>query len=180
MNTLEDAWEWYKNTRNQLRLVRRLGERYWDDLPWDKGLGGDRLFQELAGDKARAGADLSLLYLDDLAVVVLFSVFESMVRLRVLAEVEGEAAGLRHRALKLAAEEMTRRIAEGGFFHVLEPFKDLHADLVEEVHQVRRYRNWVAHGRKGDPQNNVTPETAFARLTRFLNVLSAPGPGPST
>jgi hypothetical protein len=41
-------------------------------------------------------------------------------------------------------------------------------DLVTQVDQVRKYRNWVAHGRRGDPVNNVAPNEAFDRLGRFL------------
>jgi hypothetical protein len=64
--------------------------------------------------------------------------------------------------------------------HVLEPFKKGHADLVEEVHQVRRYRNWVAHGRRDQPRDRVHPQLAYDRLTRFLAILMptpAPAPG---
>src|SRR5438094_507829 len=116
MNTLEEAWNWYENTRGQLRLMRRLGGRYWEDLPWDKGLGGDNRFHDLEGDKVQAAADSSLSHLDDVAVVVLFSAFESLVRRRILREVEEEAATIQHRALKFAVEEARQAIAEGSFF----------------------------------------------------------------
>ena len=51
-------------------------------------------------------------------------------------------------------------------------------NLTEEVNQVRRFRNWVAHGRRETPENNVTPEAAFDRLERYLKLLRAPEPEP--
>ena len=78
--------------------------------------------------------------------------------------------------LKSALEEAKRDIAEGSFFRVLEPFKDEHADLVELVNQVRRYRNWVAHGRRGQPAASVTPALAHDRLKQFLELIQPPTP----
>ncbi len=178
MNTLQDAWLWYQGTRAQLRFVERLGEKHWDQLPWEKGLDKDKRFRERNGDEVEREAKRSLSYLGDLAIVVLFSVFEALVRQHVLDEIRAEVDALRHRALVAAAEEAQRRIGEGSFFHVLEPYKNVDAALVEEVHQVRRYRNWVAHGRKGPPRENVTPDLAFDRLNRFLSLLAPPLPMP--
>ena len=57
---------------------------------------------------------------------------------------------------------------------VLEPLKKqdrVSADLITQVDQVRDYRNWVAHGRRDAPTNNVPPEIAYERLTEFLSAL---------
>jgi hypothetical protein len=64
-------------------------------------------------------------------------------------------------------------IEQGSFFKVLEPYKDLDANLIEEVNQVRRYRNWVAHGRRTEQPSAVSPATAYDRLKRFLDLLGA-------
>jgi hypothetical protein len=92
---------------------------------------------------------------------------------------EQEEASLQHRALKWAAKETRRQLEEGSFFRVLEPYKDGHANLVEEVHQVRRYRNWVAHGKKGKQPDSIEPAAAYKRLGQFLEVLNLPGAGPT-
>jgi len=42
---------------------------------------------------------------------------------------------------------------------------------IEEVNQVRRYRNWVAHGRRAEPAEYVTPPAAYRRLRAFLAAL---------
>jgi hypothetical protein len=171
MRTLEEAWRWYESTLHQLELMRRLGTHYWMDLPWESRLLKDDYFRSLEGNGVVEEADFGLMHLSDLAVVVLFSVFESLVRERVLAEIQPEAKRLTNRALKLAAEETMDQVAEGSFFQVLKPFKDERANLVEEVNQVRKHRNWVAHGKSGSQPENVVPKTAYQRLRRFLTVL---------
>ena len=47
---------------------------------------------------------------------------------------------------------------------------------LEEVNQVRRYRNWVAHGRRAAQPAAVSPKVAFERLTRFLTIFDASSP----
>jgi hypothetical protein len=59
---------------------------------------------------------------------------------------------------------------------VLYPLKEqgrVSADLVTQVDQVRKYRNWVAHGRRegGTDVSSVTPRVAYERLKEFLAVL---------
>jgi hypothetical protein len=172
MRTLQAAWEWFRVTSRQLGLIRRLGEKYWASLPWDGPFGRDHRLGGVEPSDVIAEADVALGPLDDLAIVVMFSVFEATVRSAVLGAIAAEAPGLVHPTLRLAAEEARRAVEEGSFFRVLEPFKsEGGADLVEEVNQVRRYRNWVAHGRRGKQPGNVDPETAYRRLQAFLDVL---------
>jgi hypothetical protein len=54
-----------------------------------------------------------------------------------------------------------------------ESYKDLDPDTRTLVDQVRHYRNWVAHGRRGLVKNNVDPEVAIRRLEKFLELLDA-------
>ena len=131
MTTLDDAWRWYQATRRQLRVVRRLGEKHWDEMPWAGPLGRDAFFRDLSAGQIVADATVGLTPLDDLAVVVLFSVFEAAVRETVLTGIAGEADRLQHPTLKHAAEEAATAIKEGSFFRVLEPFKaEGHVELV--------------------------------------------------
>jgi hypothetical protein len=174
MKTLADAWRWYQAVRGQLRLIGRLARKHWNELPWQGALGQDQAFLDARPEAVVADAQFGADHLDDLAVLVLFSVFEAQRRRYVAEAVQQEAAGLRHYALRLAAAEMLQRIEEGSFFRVLEPFKAQDADVVELVNQVRRYRNRVAHGRRDDPPTQVPPLEAFRRLDRFLKAVVAP------
>ena len=170
--TLRDAWHWYVTTRNQLQLFGRLGRKHWDELPWDGSLGRDNTLKGLESGAIVAGSVFCLEHLDDFAVlIILFSVFESVVRDQVLSEVEDEMTRLRHAVIIQIVEGAVQEIEHGSFYWVLEVFKGRDAGLVEEVNQVRRYRNWVAHGRRTAKPDAVDPETAFRRLKEFLDVL---------
>jgi hypothetical protein len=174
--TLEDAWKWYVTTKRQLELFGRIGRKYWNDLPWDGALGRDDHLKNLDAGDITDRTDFSLEYLDDLAILVLFSAFESVVRQRVLTMIEEErkrqARFLVVRILDEAREESKR----GRVLRLLGFFKNQDAGLVEEVNQVRRYRNWVSHGRRTKPPAAVDPETTYDRLTRFLDLLNKPTP----
>jgi uncharacterized protein YutE (UPF0331/DUF86 family) len=91
------------------------------------------------------------------------------------ARIKPEAAGLTDPILKEAADDALQGVEEGSFYRrVLSPLKEqgrISAELVTQVDQVRDYRNWVAHGRRDVPTNNVTPELAYERLNEFLAVL---------
>jgi hypothetical protein len=167
--SLADAWSWYESSRRLAQTMGRLGKKHWNNLPWDGDLGRDDHLKERTSAEILSDAERVLADLDDLCVLLLFSVFEATVRAKVLADVEAELPPLRHVAIKRALNEMKEGIEQGSFFKVLEPYKDLDADLIEQVNQVRRYRNWVAHGRRTEQPAVVNPMTAYDRLKRFLD-----------
>jgi hypothetical protein len=171
--SLDDAWDWYQAARASAQTMARLGNRHWNHLPWDGELGRDSRLQELTSAEILDNSETVLDDLDDLCVLLLFSVFEAIVRDRVLADVEAELPAFRHVAIKRAVEEMKEAIEQGSFYKVLEPYKVSDANLIEEVNQVRRYRNWVAHGRRTQQPAVVNPSTAYDRLQRFLDHLGA-------
>jgi hypothetical protein len=171
MKTLHEAWIWYQETRRVLRATRRLGDLHWDRLPWDGDLGRDDELKPLKGPQVARGADQGLRQLDDLAIVLFFSIFEAMVRERIRTEVGVEKLTLRHPVLQIAANEAERKLDRGSFHQVLELLKRYGPDLVEQVRQVRRYRNWVSHGRRGGPPLPLNAKSAYARLSAFLTRL---------
>jgi hypothetical protein len=79
-----------------------------------------------------------------------------------------------HSVLLQAVDDLIQQVEEGSFFKVLSPFKPLDHNLVEEVNQVRRYRNWVAHGKRGKKPSSVDPRAAYDRLSRFWNLIRLP------
>jgi len=169
MNSLADAWRWYTEVRESLLRMKRLGSRYWDIIPWDEApWRSDNSFTELAARNIVDSADTGLRDLDATAIVVLFSVFEAIVRGEILNEIAAEQHDSRHRVILAAIEAAKVRVGEGSFFNVLEAYKGPDNNLIEQVNQVRRYRNWVAHGRRSDEPSSVNPVVAYDRLTRFL------------
>lgn len=177
MNTLDDAWKWYEDTKRSLRLVRRLAGTHWGNWEPDSPIGRDDHFRgvdpKLLADDVRSATE----HLQDFAVFVLFSVFEAEVRNRVLHATAAERASVTHVALTYWMGEAEQSIKEGSFFRVLQALKSaaLH-DLTEQVNQVRRYRNWVAHGRRDKPEAEVGPPEAYRRLRAFLDAFTAPPP----
>ncbi len=174
MRNVDDAWKWYVTTRTQLRLFGRLGRKHWDGLPWDGSLGRDDKLKDIDSEAVVTGSVFCLEHLDDIAVLILFSVFESVVRDQVLSEVEDEKRRLRHAVINQIVNDAEQEIEHGSFYRVLQALKGSDVNLVEEINQVRRYRNWVAHGRRTAKPEAIDPETAFSRLKEFLAALGIP------
>jgi hypothetical protein len=89
-----------------------------------------------------------------------------------------EADALSNTILKAAAREARQGVDEGSFeTNVLSPLKQqdkVSLELAMQVNQVRRYRNWVAHGRRERPEqpvSHVSPKMAYERLGELLAVL---------
>jgi hypothetical protein len=152
--------------RPPARAVTGYGAPIWQD----------DTFKMLEASDIVAETTTSLEPMDDLAVVVLFSVFESQVRDDLAARMKDEANALTDPILKEAAADALQGVEEGSFFlRVLSPLKSqrrVPAGLVTEVNQVRDYRYWVAHGSREQEAvvNSVTPRVACERLKEFLAI----------
>lgn len=178
MKTLGEAWEWYTDVKKSLACMARIGqEKFWSAIPWHQPPWlGNRHFVELTSTSVVSAAENAAQHLDDLAVVVLFSVFEANVRGAVLEQMSVGEPRYHHRAVLDAIQVAKERIGEGSFFAVLSSFKGPDNGLIEEVNQVRRYRNWVSHGRRGPQPPLVSPPVAHDRLTRCMELLFPPVP----
>ena len=180
MTTLDDAWVWYQRTRISLQLLGRLGGKYWSQLPWDGPLGRDNKFRTTEAAQVVADAALAQRPLDDLAVTMMFAAFEATVRHVIAGQIGREAVSLRHPMLVAAARDAVVSVNTRAFSTVLAAYsKGGHADLAERVRQVRRYRNWVSHGRRGRPPETIDPNTAYERLRNFLALVMPPDPEPT-
>ncbi len=95
-------------------------------------------------------------YWDDPAVAPLLALDD---HLRHVEREKIEDRARRPHALK----ELHEALRHGSFAKVLEAYKVRNPDLVEEVSQVRRYRNWVTHRRLAAlPGADVPCDAAFA------------------
>ncbi len=185
MRSLQDAWDWYESMLRLLRIAKRLGSRYWDELPWDGRIGRDDYFRRLEGSQVASMAEGVLIEFDDLAVFVMFSVFEAIVRDELKMNLQPEIQGLQHPALVRSGRRLLQNISEGSFHaNVLELLKRDGNDedgqrinsVIEEVSRVRQYRNWVAHGRQAAERPRlILPRDAFDRLQAFLDEIRQAG-----
>ena len=174
MMTLAEAWNWYEKTKKQLTLFGRIGRKHWENLPWDGELGKDDKLKTLVAGDIEADTNFCVDHWRDFAILILFSAFESILRDRAQSDVQSERDRLNHPLVTRILDEAIQDIEQSSIFRVLDVFKGQDANLVEEVNQVRRYRNWVAHGRRGEPQSVVDPESAYDRLKRFLDQFTEP------
>jgi hypothetical protein len=170
--SLEDAWAWYQGVKTLTSWMKRMGLRYWEHEAVAPLLARDARFRDVEQEEITRLADRVSGELDDLCVLLLFSVFESAVRDQALAEVTEELPTTRHPALKHALKGLRESLEQGSFARVLEAYKELDPNLIEQVSQVRRFRNWVAHGRRGAQPDAVDPETAYRRLQQFLDLMT--------
>jgi hypothetical protein len=168
MMTLDEAWDWYSTTKRQLDLLARIGRRHWDNLPWEGAIGKDEKLRIIESRNIIADTKLSLEHLDDFAVLILFSAFESIIREQARSDVRDARDRFLHPLVTRILDEAIEDVAHGSIFRVLNIYKEQEVSIVEEVNQVRGYRNWVAHGRRGESPFSVDPATAYARLKRFL------------
>jgi hypothetical protein len=179
MKTLLDAWKWYESTKTNLLRMRRLGTHHWDDESLAAAsIWQDDRFKEVEATDIDEETDLAIRPLEDLGVLVLFSVFEAAVRDHLEEVVRPKIGNLGHPILEHAAENALEGIKQGSFAnHVLSPLQEqgrITPQLIDRTKQVRDYRNWVAHGKR-EPRGtnivNLNPREAFERLTEFLDAL---------
>lgn len=174
IRSLDDAWAWY-DAVNTLALAMRSLARIWQEL-WDNPESHEILRRS---DRLRELTDLDLARhaeivrddRDDLAVLILFSVFELTVRDRARLAVDRETQTIQHPAVLRAVKDLKDAIENGSFSRITESYKAVDKDLTTQVDQVRKFRNWVAHGRRGEPENRTNPEDAKKRLQRYLQGL---------
>jgi hypothetical protein len=171
IRSLEDAWNWYISVRTLAYDMRHLAGRC-DRPAWAAALSLDNRLRDRTGAQLSDMAKRILDDLDDLAVLVLFSVFEATVRAQAGADVDHETAQISHVAVLEAVKDLQEAIKNGSFAKVVKAFKGMDTDLTAQVNQVRRFRNWVAHGRRDAPENNVAPQDALDRLGRYLGLLA--------
>ena len=178
IRSLDDAWRWYLAVKKLVGMMDRMGKRYWSEAvegqTLKETLHNDNVFREVEAATIQDLAKRVIEDLDDLAVLLLFSVFEANVRQRTLEEMDRELeTPPRHLVLKKAVYDARDTIEHGSFGLLTESYKELSPDAKTLVDQVRHYRNWVAHGRRGPVANNVDPDSALTRLVQFLDLLDA-------
>jgi hypothetical protein len=171
IGSLEDAWDWYRAVRTLAYDMRRLADK-WEDPGLIGVVQQNNHLRERTAIELQQKAATILDDLDDLAVLMLFSVFEATVRDRAKEDVDREIELIHHPAVLRAVNDLKDSIENGSFGKVTEAYQKMDTDLTAQVNQVRKYRNWVAHGRRGAPENHVDPDRAIDRLRRYLTRLS--------
>src|SRR5262245_12754661 len=107
MKTLIEAWEWYESARTNLVRMRRLGTRHWnDDSLKNASIWLDDRFKEVVASDIERETAIAIKPLEDLGVLVLFSVFEAAVRDHLEEIIKPLTSHLGHPILEHAAEKV--------------------------------------------------------------------------
>lgn len=163
MNPLEEVLEWYEVVCETQRAVAHALDNHPDSFPENSifALQSTKDWKELL---LRTRAEI-----DDLTVLSLVSILEQTVIGRLQAVVD--------HTMKQITDSFAQRVLSyrlypperWRFTDILDLFKaEIDPHLVGEVKEIYRYRNWVAHGRKGVKPVAVDPSTAYQRLSGFL------------
>lgn len=185
MKTLEEAWAWYNAVTEGMRRLAHLA-KYWSDFPWGQAdawvtrVERDNVLRHVEAFDLTSDAKTVTDEHDDLAVLVLFSVFEAIVRDHLKDQLIPEINQLQHPSLKKAGKDVLEAVEHGSFGLLLQAFKleEKEKNLVEQVNQIRAHRNWVAHGRRPEmkPAAYVEPRDAYERLSQFLKLILSLNP----
>jgi hypothetical protein len=144
IRSLDDAWAWYEAVKT-LALAMRSLARIWQDL-WDNPelheilRRADRL-RELTNLDLSRHAEIIGDDPDDLAVLILFSVFELTVRDHARAAVDRETQTIQHPAVLRAVKDLKDAIENGSFARITESYRTMDKDLTTQIDQVRKFRN---------------------------------------
>ena len=168
MTPLDAVWEWYEYARDSIGLAAHQVECD----PY--GIPRSLIFAAAVDEPPLEGLSRAQAELDDLTVLALFAVFEQAVLERLLrasASVKGRATTGLEAALSARAFRGLDRWPLEGVLDVCKAAVD--AAVVGLVKQVKGYRDWVAHGKRGAPDARIDPRAAYDRLSDFLAALEA-------
>ncbi|MHC5057486.1 MAG: hypothetical protein ACYTKD_22660 [Planctomycetota bacterium] len=165
---LDDVWKWYLLCRDAFIAAGRLVERYPAALPGDS-----ELFSETVPAAVSRLGDAQA-ELDDLVILALFAVFERETISALQGVRDSAMSSLRRHAERELVSMALSDVEEWRLVELLDVFKGVvDSDTVGLVKQIKKNRDWVAHGKKGERPLNLDPEEVRERLRRFLEELNA-------
>lgn len=164
MSQLDETIAWYRTVKANQLLVSKVLKDHIEVVPETSPFFG------LSESEATRMLEESAAEVEDLTVVALVSFFEQLVidSLRELVErIETEQTSPTMGAL---AGYAFRDVERWRFDDILKLFEAaLQHGLLDQVRNIYRYRNWVAHGKRKQKPVITDPVTAYEALSRFLS-----------
>lgn len=169
-NRLEPIWDAYQTASHALKVARRCATQ--PAIEEERPFRNTR-FHRLSQGKVTRLLDDAQSELDDVAVLSLYAAFEAHLRAhlarqsRLLGSVPGAGRSLRRALAKEFAAHCDRELAMD---RIAKLFADAVGDaLVADVVNIRKFRHWVAHGRRRRSTHSpVPPLHAYRALSAFL------------
>ena len=163
MNPLDSIKDWLAIQKSSQKIAIASLKRASSDVPVDTVLEGSSSLEAIT--KIRDTTQ----NLDDATVVLYWSVFEQMVLDFVLHTIKATKQRISPFDKKFL-EHVFKKARYINFEELLNLFKgkNVPSKKIGNVKQVYQYRNWIAHGKRGEQPPNITPDEAYLRLTEFL------------
>ena len=171
IRTLDDAWKWYTAVDRLARNIRRMAANYWDRQEVSDILTHDSIFRNRNSAAIQDNANRVLEDLEDLAVMVLFTIFEAEVRSIAQVDVERLRREMSHPAMIIASRDLEDAIRRGSFRKITAAYRPMDVDLTAQIDQIRDFRNWVGHGRRDAAKNLTNPASAIERMRDYVDKL---------
>lgn len=165
-------WDAYQQAVSSLKIVRRVVTDPGISPPLVKGTVFDGMVPNLVDSTIDALQE----HLDDQAVLSLYAAFESALR----GHLAAQAVYLKTHVSKpdsdfaiALAEEYESWCDEGirmdRVAHLFQPTVD--QTLISQIGQIRKYRHWLAHGKRRSKPPQTTPTFTYGVLDALLSKL---------
>ena len=154
---------WYKVVKANQLLAAKVVRDYTEAVPQSSPFFG------LSELEATQLLEKSAAEVDDLTVLALVSLFEQLV-LDYIRELEERMKGEKLIPIMgLLEGHASKNIERWRFTDVLELFEfAVDSSLLDQVKNIYRYRNWVAHGKRKRKPVTTDPIKAHEALSSFL------------
>jgi hypothetical protein len=163
MSVLDPVMEWYEVADDNQRLMRMFLLKHPDLFPLDSVLSSK------TSEEARNTLDKAKTELDDLTIVSLFSIFESKLLNHIASIINTISSEPPNAFIKSVAEYAVKNSERWSVNDILDLYKSkINPELIGNIKQIYKYRNWVAHGKKAARPVVLDPNTAYQRLDDFL------------
>lgn len=140
MTPFRETVDWYYRIRDSLIVVSSLLPKYEDEIT------GDVVYVGMTSGEIQRALFNDAIELDDITISSLFFEFESEIYINFPGSTD-------------PIEEVLNKY-----------FGFVGGGLLDEIHGVRKYRNWVTHGKRWDKPITINVLQAYVTLTTFLNV----------
>ncbi|WP_257834916.1 hypothetical protein [Burkholderia glumae] len=175
-NPLAAIFQSYVVAGDCLKVARRVLEAPDDRLsPEQKTrLGRNTGFIGNTGAEADQALKGAKDQVTDLAILALFATFERVIIERVQLAKERIDGGQPQGYFGLLSKKFDDAVEYWRFEDILDLFEnEVDGKTRGDVKQIKGYRDWIAHRNPKKTPANITPEQAFATLTRVLETIDS-------
>ncbi len=167
-NPLDPIWAAHQTARAALKVVRRCVKV--EEIDRAKTF-SNTLFRDLTDAQCIDSLDDAVTEVNDSAVLLMYATFEARLRDHIAKQAHHLQAVQEPNpdfgvALAASFSEYSDRTRMDDLAELF--LSAVGGDLLAQVGNIRTYRHWLAHGRRGDQPPSVTPGFAYKTLTAFL------------